>query len=88
MKSAFELAMERFGGSIRQFTDEQKAALAEVDSLYESQIVQARFDARSRLENAADADEEKRRPEELAVEIRSREERRDRKKEELRSSFG
>lgn len=88
MKSAFELAMERFGGPLKQFTDEQKAQLAEVDSCYESQIVQARFAAQARLEKASDDIEEKRKiQEELASEISSLEWRRDKKKEELRASF-
>ena len=89
MKSAFELAMERFGGPLKQYSDEQKAQLAEVDSSYESQIVQARFAAQARLEKAAgDFEEAKKIQEELADEIRSLEARRERKKEELRKSFG
>lgn len=87
MKSAFELAMERFGGPLKQYTPEQKAQLADIDSTYESQIVQARFAAQARQEKAADAEELKRIQDELIVEIRSLEERRDRKKEELRKSF-
>ncbi len=89
MKSAFELAMERFGGPLKQFTDEQKAQLADVDSSYESQIVQARFAAQAQLEKAAgDAEEIRKIQEGLADEIRSLEARRDRKKEELRKTFG
>ena len=88
MKSAFELAMERFGGPLRNYTPEQKAALADVDSTYESQIVQARFAAQARLEKAeGNPEEQKRIQDDLAMEIRSLEERRDRKKEELRKSF-
>ena len=89
MKSAFELAMERFGGPLKNYTPEQKAALADVDSNYESQIVQARFAAQARLEKAeGNPEEQKRIQDDLAVEIHSLEERRDRKKEELRKSFG
>ncbi len=89
MKSAFELAMERFGGPLKQYSDEQKAQLAEVDSSYESQIVQARFAAQARLEKAeGDLEETRKIQEELADEIRSLEARRERKKEELRKSFG
>ena len=88
MKSAFELAMERFGGPLKNYTPEQKAALADIDSNYESQIVQARFAAQARLEKAADDPEEQKRiQDDLAMEIHSLEERRDRKKEELRKSF-
>ncbi len=89
MKSAFELAMERFGGPLKQYSDEQKAQLAEVDSSYESQIVQARFAAQTRLEKAeGDLEETRKIQEELADEIGSLEARRERKKEELRKSFG
>ena len=88
MKSAFELAMERFGGPLRSYTPEQKAALADIDSNYESQIVQARFAAQERMGLAADnPDEVKRIQDDLAIEIHSLEERRERKKEELRKSF-
>jgi len=88
MKSAFELAMERFGGPLKQYSDEQKAQLAEIDSNYESQIVQARFAAQARLEKAsADLEETRKIQEELADEIRSLEARRERKKEELRKAF-
>ena len=80
--------MERFGGPLRNFTPEQKAALAEIDSSYESQIVQARFAAQARLEKAeGNPEEQKRIQDDLAVEIHSLEERRDHKKEELRKSF-
>ena len=88
MKSAFELAMERFGGPLRNYTPEQKAALADIDSNYESQIVQARFAAQERIGLAADnPDEVKRIQDDLAMEIHSLRERCERKKEELRKSF-
>jgi hypothetical protein len=88
MKSAFELAMERFGGPLKSYTPEQKAALADIDSNYESQIVQARFAAQARLEKAeGNPEEQKRIQDDLAMEIHSLEERRERKKEELRKSF-
>ena len=89
MKTAFELAMERFGGGpLQKFTPEQKAQLAEVDSYYESQIAQARFAAQDRLKKAeGDAAQIQQINDDLVVEIRSLEERRDRKKKELRDSF-
>ena len=80
--------MERFGGPLKKYSDEQKAQLAEIDSTYESQIVQARFASQARLEKAeGDIEETRKIQEELADEIRSLEARRDRKKEELRKSF-
>lgn len=88
MKSAFELAMERFGGAVQQFSVEQKAQLAEVDHLYEAKIAQARFDAKARQERCqGDPEKLSQVQSDLAVEIRSLETRRDRKKEELRQEF-
>ncbi|NMA48078.1 MAG: hypothetical protein GX945_16100 [Lentisphaerae bacterium] len=88
MKSAFELAMERLGGNIRQYSDEQKEQLAEVDRLYESKIAQAKFAAADRLKKASnDSAQQEQIQNDLAVELRSLEEQRERKKEELRKQF-
>ncbi len=88
MKSAFELAMERFGGPLKQYTDEQKAQLAEVEKYYEAQIAQAKFAAQARVEKAAgDAEAIRQANDDLLVELRSLEEKRDRKKQQLRDSF-
>ncbi|MGI5923469.1 MAG: hypothetical protein ACOX9E_05955 [Lentisphaeria bacterium] len=88
MKSAFELAMERLGGNIRQYSDEQKEQLAEVDRLYESKIAQAKFAAADRLKKAGnDGAQQEQIQNDLAVELRSLEEQRERKKEELRKQF-
>lgn len=43
MKSAYELAMERLGksqGDVKPLTEAQKAAIAEVDNLYQSKIAE------------------------------------------------
>lgn len=42
MKSAYERAMERFGGDepIKKLSDEQKAALAEVEEKYKAKIAE------------------------------------------------
>ena len=88
MKSSFELAMERLGNPIREYTTEQKAQLSEIDTLYESKIAQARFAARDRREKAgADPEKLKQIQGDQAVEIRSLEECRDGKKNELRKQF-
>ena len=88
MKTAFELAMERLGGKAKSYTEEQKKQLADVDSLFESKIVQARFDAEARTAKA-NGDREKlaQIQDDLAVEVKSLEERRERKKEDLRRQF-
>ena len=57
MKSAYELAMERMGGSGESspLTDEQKAKIAEIGTLYESKIAGAKvgFDGRIAAAHAA-----------------------------------
>ncbi|MDD4540306.1 MAG: hypothetical protein PHT80_14940 [Lentisphaeria bacterium] len=88
MKSAFELAMERLGGSIKQYSNEQKEQLAEIDKLYDAKIAQAKFAAADRLKKADnDPAQQKQIQDDLAVELRSLEERRDYKKDELRKQF-
>ena len=88
MKSAFELAMERLGGDVRQYSPEQKEELTEVDRLYESKIVQAKFAAEDRRRKAAgDPKALQQINEDLALEIRSLESKRDRRKEEMRAAF-
>jgi hypothetical protein len=88
MKSAYELAMERLGGKMRIYSAEQKEQLADVDRLYASKIVQAKFDAEARTRDAGtDAEKLKQIAEDLAAEVRSLEGKRERKKEELRAAF-
>ena len=88
MKSAFELAMERLGGPIKQYTDEQKQQLAEIDRVYEAKIAQAKFAAASRKEKAeGDLEKLKQIQEDMSVEIASLEEKRDHEKERLRHQF-
>ena len=88
LKSAYELAMERLGGPLRQYTETQKEKLADLDRLYDSKVAQARFDAASRRQNNANDPEKLRQiDEDLAIEIQSVEARRERKKEELRVQF-
>ena len=88
MKSAYELAMARLGGPLHKYTDEQKKALAEIDSLFESRVAQAKIDADSRLRKAEkDAEVDKVR-EDLAAELARIEQERERKKEALRGKFG
>lgn len=88
MKSAYELAMERFGDGVRQYSDEQKAQLADVDKVYDAKAAQARFAAEARLQKAAgDAEKRESVHQDLAVEIASIERRRGQKKTELRDGF-
>jgi len=52
MKSAYELAMERLEkeqGPSRSLTDDQKAALADVDKRFEAKEAETRVDFESRI---------------------------------------
>ena len=89
VKSAFELAMERLGGATRQYTAEQKEQLAEVDRIFEAKIAQAKFENKARADKAGDDQAQlKQIQDDLLVELRSLEERRERQKEQLRRQFG
>ena len=89
VKSAFELAMERLGGAARQYTAEQKEQLAEIDRIFEAKIAQAKFENKARADKAGDDQAQlKQIQDDLLVELRSLEERRERQKEQLRRQFG
>ncbi len=40
MKSAYEIAMERFGGESKELSGEQKAAIAEIDSKMKAKVAE------------------------------------------------
>jgi len=88
MKSAFERAMERFGGELHEYTDEEKEQLAEVDRIYDAKAAQARFDAQARLQAAEEEAQRQQVRDDMATELASIEERRERAKRELREQFG
>ena len=89
MKSAYVRAMEKVGDDLREFTPEQKARLNEINSLYESKIAQAKIHAETVMRQVGD-DQEKQEQvrKDLAVELASYTELRERKKEEARREFG
>ena len=43
MKSAYELAMERMGGSDQSLSDEQKKAISEIDAKYKAKIAEKKI---------------------------------------------
>ncbi len=43
MKSSYELAMERMGGSDNTLSDEQKSAISEIDSKYKAKIAEKKI---------------------------------------------
>ena len=57
MKSAYELAMERLEKSspVAKLTDEQRAALAEIDSTYKARIAEREVFLQSELQKALTA---------------------------------
>lgn len=84
MKSAYELAMERLGEPLKEYTEEQKRQLDEVDRKYDSLVAEAKLNARRRVAEEAGAEAS---PEEdLAVELASIEERRERDKQKIRGA--
>jgi hypothetical protein len=97
MKSAFELAMERLrkkdaeeGGNTRPLTDQQKAAIAEVRSVYDAKIAEQDILQQSAMKNLMGADPAE--VEEVSRRFRRERERlateRDDKIETLRRSAG
>ncbi len=93
LKSALELAMERLrrqdadsGAQLRSLTDEQKAAIAEVRTVYQAKIAEAEVLLQSRLRMTFDPAER----EAIDAELRRERERlsaeRDAKIEKIRSS--
>lgn len=90
MKSAFERAMERFGGeTVRELTAAQKQQLAEIQSIYAARIAQVKLKADEDLRALAGepekADALRAR---MAAEIAGLEEQREAKKNALRKEFG
>lgn len=54
MKSAFELALERTGGKLREISEETKQKLAEIDKVYQSKLAEAQLSAEQRLQRETD----------------------------------
>lgn len=54
MKSAYELAMERAGGASKKLTDEQKQALAEIDSRMNAKVAETEIMFDQQLATEAD----------------------------------
>jgi ABC-type Na+ efflux pump permease subunit len=88
MKSAYELAMERLGGASQEYTSEQKTRLAEVDSIYDAKVAQAKINAQTRRAGVAgDREALEQIAQDMTVELASLEERRERDKARLREEF-
>ena len=88
MKSSYDLAMERMGGTLRQLTDKQKQQIAELESLYKSKRAQAELSARDRSAKAQDVDALDQIRQDLAVELASIESKLQREKDKVRETEG
>ncbi len=86
MKTAYELAMERLeaaSGPTRSLSDDEKAALSEIDKKYDAQAAGVRIDFDSKLATCASHEEYGSLKEGLARELAAIEERRERDKDAI-----
>lgn len=85
MKSAYERAMERMeaeSGPSRKLSDQEKARIAEIDTLYDSKVAEAKLSFEPRIA-ATPPPEVDGLKAELAADLISLEEKRERDKEEV-----
>jgi hypothetical protein len=84
IKSAYDLAMERLGGT-KDYSEEQKARLAEIDKVYDAKTAEARLGAEARMKEAAgDPGKVDEIQKELAADLGRLEEKREREKDKVR----
>lgn len=86
MKTAYELALERLeaeNGPTRTLSDEEKAALAEIDKKYDAEAARIRLDYDSKVSTADSHDGVQTLKEEMAGELARIEERREREKDAI-----
>jgi len=89
MKSAYELAMERLqkeSPSAPPLTDEQKAALAEIDNKTTARIAEKRILAEQEMSQAGDVETLQKIQDRLQEDIRRLETEREEQKAEIRKS--
>ncbi len=85
MKSAFELALERTGGKLREISEEKKQKLAEIDKLYQSKLAEAQLSADQRLIKESDPAKAEEIRNGLVTELASIRDRWEREKEKIRN---
>lgn len=88
MKSAFEKALERFGDTdMTDYSQEQKEQFAEIDRKYDAKAAQARMNAEQRrAQLSGNPEGVEQIDDDLVVELRSIEERRERDKAAVRNN--
>ena len=87
MKSAYDLAMERYGSEpIKKLTDKQKQEIAEIDSIYQSKVAEAQVMNQENLKKSGgDFDKIRQIKDDLVVELASLNEKYEMKKERIRN---
>ena len=85
MKSSYELALERVGGEApKKLSDEQKAAIAEVDAKYKAKIAEVNLTSRPQIEAADDVDAASEARQAMANRIVELEDKAEREKDKIR----
>ncbi len=84
MKSAYEIALERLAkerGPSKSLSDAQKTRIAEIENKYAAKLAEARLRYEGKLSACAAWEEAERLKREMAGEVQSLEEKRDREKD-------
>lgn len=86
MKSAYELAMERLqreSGPMRSLTDEQRAAINDIEKLYEAKTAELRLQYDQKFSEAKSAEELAQLQAEMASALSALEEKREKDKDAI-----
>lgn len=86
MKSAYELALERTGGKLKELSAEKKEKIAEIDRICKSRIAAAELSAQQKLAKGLDEEKAEELRQGLAAEIASLRDQCDREKAAVRNS--
>ena len=84
MKSAFELALERTGGKLKEVSEEKKQKIAEIDRIYQSKLAEAQLSADQRLARETDYEKAEEIRNGLVTELASIRDRWEREKNKIR----
>lgn len=85
MKSAWELALERTGGALKELPADQKDKIAEIDKRYKAKVAEAELANRQRLSKAANVEEISQIKEDLVTELASLRSKMERDKDQIRN---
>lgn len=85
MKSAWELALERTGGALKELPADQKDKIGEIDKRYKAKVAEAELANRQRLSKAANVEEINQIKEDLVTELASLRSKMERDKDQIRN---